>query len=122
MHRFNLVGSAPGVIPRHAARSDGLLQACRSPPARCRPLRQRSSAPNHWTLAPTGAAILAAEAGVRAREIGYHHQHTLAIAHSLYLNHTVAVNGWYTALIIGPRSRDTGDAPVVGRALQAALG
>lgn len=69
---------------------------------RFRPLRQRGSAPHHWTLAPNGASILAAEAGVRSRELGYNHQHTLTVAHALHLNRTVAVNGWFTALITEP--------------------
>ncbi|MFD4444849.1 replication-relaxation family protein [Nocardia sp. NPDC058519] len=69
---------------------------------RFRPLRQRGSAPHHWTLAPTGASILAAEAGMRPRELGYNNQHTLAVAHGLHLNHTVAVNSWFTALITDP--------------------
>ncbi|MBF6399206.1 replication-relaxation family protein [Nocardia cyriacigeorgica] len=69
---------------------------------RFRPLRQRGSAPHHWTLAPTGATILAAEAGVRPRELAYNNQHTLAVAHGLHLNRTVEVNSWFTALITEP--------------------
>ncbi|MEV3961519.1 replication-relaxation family protein [Nocardia sp. NPDC050193] len=65
---------------------------------RFRPLRTRGSAPVHWVLAPAGAAVLAAEAGVRVRDLGYNHQRTLAIAHSLHLTHTLGVNTWFTTL------------------------
>ncbi|MFF2085439.1 replication-relaxation family protein [Nocardia sp. NPDC058176] len=66
---------------------------------RFRPLRTRGSAPMHWVLAPAGAAVLAAEAGVSARELGYSRQRALAVAHSLHLTHTLGVNTWFTTLI-----------------------
>ncbi|MFC3966502.1 replication-relaxation family protein [Nocardia jiangsuensis] len=69
---------------------------------RFRPLRVRGTAPYHWTLAPAGAAILAAEAGVSVRELGYNHQTTLSVAHSLHLTHTLGVAEWFTALITHP--------------------
>ncbi|WP_433524069.1 replication-relaxation family protein [Nocardia pseudovaccinii] len=65
---------------------------------RFRPLRTRGSAPSHWTLAPAGATVLAAEAATSVRELGYNHQQTLAIAHSLHLTHTLGVNQWFTTL------------------------
>ena len=65
---------------------------------RFRPLRTRGSAPSHWLLAPTGATVLAAEAGIDPSEIGYNHRRTLAIAHSLHLAHTLGVADWFTAL------------------------
>ncbi|WP_328397873.1 replication-relaxation family protein [Nocardia sp. NBC_00416] len=65
---------------------------------RFRPLRTRGSAPVHWVLAPAGAAVLAAEAGISLRELGYSHQRTLAIAHSLQLTHTLGVSDWFAAL------------------------
>ncbi|WP_433759589.1 replication-relaxation family protein [Nocardia sp. CA-135398] len=75
---------------------------------RFRPLRTRGSAPSHWTLAPAGATVLAAEAGTSVRELGYNHQQTLAIAHSLHLTHTLGVNEWFTALTTG-HDGDRGD-------------
>ncbi|MET8779467.1 replication-relaxation family protein [Nocardia sp. NPDC004654] len=66
---------------------------------RFRPLRTRGSAPVHWVLAPAGAAVLAAEAGITVRELGYNHQRALAVAHSLHLTHTLGVADWFTALI-----------------------
>ncbi|MFX0578825.1 replication-relaxation family protein [Nocardia nepalensis] len=65
---------------------------------RFRPLRTRGSAPFHWVLAPAGAAVLAAEAGTSVRDLGYNHQRTLAVAHSLHLTHTLGVNDWFTTL------------------------
>ena len=72
---------------------------------RFRPLRVRGSAPAHWVLAPAGSAILAAEAGVEARELGYRHHRTLAIAHSLHLAHTIGVNEFFTTLTTTARHR-----------------
>ncbi|MGY2091741.1 replication-relaxation family protein [Nocardia gipuzkoensis] len=69
---------------------------------RFRPMRTRGTAPYHWTLAPAGAAILAAEAGVSVRELGYNHQTTLSVAHSLHLTHTLGVNEWFTTLTTRP--------------------
>ncbi|WP_431969555.1 replication-relaxation family protein [Nocardia sp. bgisy134] len=69
---------------------------------RFRPLRIRGSAPYHWTLAPAGASILAAEAGTSVRELGYNHQAALSVAHSLHLTHTLGVAEWFTALVTHP--------------------
>ncbi len=69
---------------------------------RFRPLRVRGSAPHHWTLAPAGASILAAEAGTSVRELGYNHQKALAVAHSLHLTHTLGIAEWFTALSTHP--------------------
>lgn len=69
---------------------------------RFRPMRSRGTAPHHWTLAPAGAAVLAAEVGVRVRDLGYNHQTTLAVAHSLHLTHTLGVNQWFTTLVTQP--------------------
>ncbi|WP_378733323.1 replication-relaxation family protein [Nocardia brasiliensis] len=63
-----------------------------------RPLRATGSAPAHWVLAPAGAAVLAAEAGLEVRELGYRPDRALAIAHSLHLAHALGVNDWFTAL------------------------
>ncbi|PKV98923.1 replication-relaxation family protein [Nocardia fluminea] len=80
---------------------------------RFRPLRARGSAPVHWVLAPAGAAVLAAEAGISVRELGYNHQRALAVAHSLHLAHTVGVAEWFTALIAhAPRDQQGNQAQV----------
>ncbi|WP_067667115.1 replication-relaxation family protein [Nocardia miyunensis] len=65
---------------------------------RFRPLRVQGSAPAHWVLAPAGAAVLAAEAGVEVRELGYRHHRTLAVAHSLHLAHTIGIAEFFTTL------------------------
>ncbi|MET7773165.1 replication-relaxation family protein [Nocardia sp. NPDC005366] len=65
---------------------------------RFRPLLTRGSTPSHWVLAPAGATVLAAEAGVGPRDLGYNHQQALAVAHSLHLTHTLGVNEWFTTL------------------------
>lgn len=67
-----------------------------------RPLKVAGSAPAHWVLAPAGAAVLAAEAGIEVRELGYRPDRALAIAHSLHLAHTLGVNDWFTALATTP--------------------
>ncbi|MGY0497469.1 replication-relaxation family protein [Nocardia sp. FBN12] len=80
---------------------------------RFRPLRTRGSAPVHWVLAPGGAAVLAAEAGISVRELGYNHQRALAIAHSLHLTHTLGVAEWFTTLIAhAPRDQRGNQAQV----------
>ncbi|CAM4528714.1 replication-relaxation family protein [Nocardia ninae] len=71
---------------------------------RFRPLRIRGSAPHHWTLAPAGATVLAAEAGTSVRELGYNHQQNLAVAYSLHLSHTLGVNEWFTTLATSGRA------------------
>lgn len=67
-----------------------------------RPLRTRGSAPAHWVLAPAGAAVLAAEAGLEVRDLGYRPDRALAIAHSLHLAHTLGLNDWFTTLATTP--------------------
>ncbi|WP_306365570.1 replication-relaxation family protein [Nocardia sp. CC227C] len=65
---------------------------------RFRPLRTTGSAPSHWVLAPGGAAVLAAEAGLDVRDLHYRPDRALAIAHSLHLAHTVGIAEWFTTL------------------------
>ncbi|WP_280316426.1 replication-relaxation family protein [Nocardia wallacei] len=77
---------------------------------RFRPLRVRGSAPSHWVLAPAGIEVLAAEAGVAVRELGYRQRRALDIAYSLHLAHTIGVNDWFTALTT---SSDRHDARVL---------
>ncbi|MBF6341788.1 replication-relaxation family protein [Nocardia abscessus] len=76
---------------------------------RFRPLRTRGSAPMHWVLAPGGAGVLAAEAGITVRELGYNHQRALAVSHSLHLAHTLGVADWFTALITHPARDQRGE-------------
>ena len=76
---------------------------------RFRPLRTRGSAPMHWVLAPAGAGVLAAEAGITLRELGYNHQRALAVSHSLHLSHTLGVADWFTALIAHPARDQRGE-------------
>ncbi|MBL7487796.1 replication-relaxation family protein [Frankia sp. AgB1.9] len=60
-------------------------------------------APAHYILDTAGAQILAAEDGIPVKDTGYNRENTLAIAHSLRLAHTIAVNGFFTALIAHAR-------------------
>ncbi|MEV6363158.1 replication-relaxation family protein [Nocardia asteroides] len=76
---------------------------------RFRPLRTRGSAPMHWVLAPAGAGVLAAEAGITVRELGYNHQRALAVSHSLHLTHTLGVAEWFTTLIAYPTHDQRGE-------------
>jgi len=55
--------------------------------------------PAHYVCDIAGAAILAAEDGIELSETRYRHTRALAVAHSLRLAHTVAVNGFFTRLI-----------------------
>ncbi|WP_322749364.1 MULTISPECIES: replication-relaxation family protein [unclassified Frankia] len=60
-------------------------------------------APAHYVLDVAGATVLAAEDGIDPRETGYRHERAIAIAHSLRLAHTVAVNGLFTSLVAHAR-------------------
>ncbi len=76
---------------------------------RFRPLRTRGSAPSHWVLGPAGAQILAAEAGVEVRDLGYRPHRALTVAHSLHLTHTIGIAEWFTTLITATHhTPDTG--------------
>jgi hypothetical protein len=68
------------------------------------------SAPFHYLLGPLGAAVLAAEQGVDARQVGYRADKALAIAHSQRLAHLVGVNGFFTALVTSARQPRPGRA------------
>ncbi|MQY23022.1 replication-relaxation family protein [Nocardia macrotermitis] len=70
---------------------------------RFRPLRTHGSAPGHWVLAPAGAAVLAAEAGIEVTALGYRPERALAVAHSLRLTHTVGIAEWFTTLTTAAR-------------------
>ncbi|MBF6183363.1 replication-relaxation family protein [Nocardia otitidiscaviarum] len=78
---------------------------------RFRPLRAIGTAPTHWVLAPTGAAVLAAQAGIELRELGFRPDRALAVAHSLHLAHTIGVNEWFITLASAARA--TGNAALL---------
>ncbi|MFF2811806.1 replication-relaxation family protein [Streptomyces sp. NPDC058000] len=57
-----------------------------------RPLTQTGSAPEHYTLGPAGAALLAAHAGLDTAALGWRPTHTGRIAYSPSLGHDLGVN------------------------------
>ncbi|MEV0961236.1 replication-relaxation family protein [Streptomyces sp. NPDC049910] len=57
-----------------------------------RPLTQTGSAPEHYTLGPAGAAVLAAHAGCDVSDLGWRPSHTGRIAYSPSLGHDLGVN------------------------------
>lgn len=63
-----------------------------------RPLTQTGSAPEHYTLGPAGAALLAAHAGVETADIDWRPTHTGRIAFSPSLGHDLGVNDLFTLL------------------------
>jgi hypothetical protein len=71
---------------------------------RFRPLRTLGSAPEHYVLGAHGAQVLAAEAGITIKQLGYHRTRALAIAHSPRLNHTVGVCELYSHLAAASRT------------------
>ena len=71
---------------------------------RFRPLRAIGSAPEHYVLGAYGAQVLAAEAGITIKQLGYHRSRALAIAHSPRLNHAVGVNELYSHLAAASRT------------------
>ena len=71
---------------------------------RFRPLAPAGSAPLHWVLDEAGAAVLAAEDGITAAELGYRRDRALAIALSAELAHITGANGFFTALAAAARA------------------
>ncbi|MFB8177672.1 replication-relaxation family protein [Streptomyces sp. NPDC055966] len=63
-----------------------------------RPLTQTGSAPEHYTLGPAGAAVLAAHAGRDLADLGWRPSHTGRIAYSPSLGHDLGVNELLTHL------------------------
>ncbi|MEU6509721.1 replication-relaxation family protein [Streptomyces sp. NPDC046942] len=63
-----------------------------------RPLTQTGSAPEHYTLGPAGAAVLAAHAGCDLASLGWRPSHTGRIAYSPSLGHDLGVNELLTHL------------------------
>jgi Replication-relaxation len=78
---------------------------------RFQPYSPRGTTRHHYVLDATGHAILAAEDGIGTAELRWHPEHAIAIAHSLQLAHTIAVNGFFTALIHAGRHPDNADDP-----------
>ncbi|GGO99358.1 replication-relaxation family protein [Wenjunlia tyrosinilytica] len=63
-----------------------------------RPLTQTGSAPEHYTLGPLGAAVLAAHADLDPAALGWRPTHTGRIAYSPCLGHDLGVNELLTHL------------------------
>ncbi|MFI6350198.1 replication-relaxation family protein [Streptomyces sp. NPDC050560] len=63
-----------------------------------RPLTQSGSAPEHYTLGPAGAAVLAAHAALDPAALGWRPTHTGRIAYSPTLGHDLGVNELLTHL------------------------
>ncbi|MFE7276824.1 replication-relaxation family protein [Streptomyces sp. NPDC057623] len=63
-----------------------------------RPLTQTGSAPEHYTLGPAGAAVLAAHTGCDLADLGWRPSHTGRIAYSPSLGHDLGVNELLTHL------------------------
>ncbi|MEV7523728.1 replication-relaxation family protein [Streptomyces sp. NPDC091371] len=76
-----------------------------------RPLTQTGSAPEHYTLGPAGAAVLAAHAGCDLADLGWRPSHTGRIAYSPSLGHDLGVNELLTHLAARAR---TGTTPLAG--------
>ncbi|MFE4832712.1 replication-relaxation family protein [Streptomyces sp. NPDC056672] len=70
-----------------------------------RPLTASGSAPEHYTLGPAGAALLAAHAGLDLAILGWRPTHTGHIAYSPSLGHDLGVNELLTHL--AAHTRDT---------------
>ncbi len=73
-----------------------------------RPLTASGSAPEHYTLGPIGAALLAAQAGLDPAAVAWRPTHTGRIAYSPSLGHDLGVNDLLTHL--AARSRTHPDA------------
>lgn len=69
-----------------------------------RPLTQTGSAPEHYTLGPAGAALLAAHAGLDFATLGWRPTHTGRIAYSPTLGHDLGVNDLLTRLAAHTRT------------------
>ncbi|GAA3730867.1 hypothetical protein HDA32_005595 [Spinactinospora alkalitolerans] len=60
--------------------------------------------PVHWTLAPTGARVLAHHRGLGLDELGYRHDTAAGIAHSAKLDHTTGLVQTFTAFTLAARA------------------
>ncbi|MGW0734481.1 replication-relaxation family protein [Streptomyces sp. NPDC002851] len=77
-----------------------------------RPLVQSGSAPEHYTLGPAGAALLAAHTGLERAAIGWRPTSTARIAYSPSLGHDLGVNDLLTHLAARARTHPTTGLPV----------
>ncbi|RRO17068.1 hypothetical protein EIL87_12415 [Saccharopolyspora rhizosphaerae] len=66
---------------------------------RFQPTVDTGSAPQHYVLGPAGASVLAADAGIDPKTLGYRRDRATSIAHSQRLAHAVGVGEFFTALI-----------------------
>ncbi|MFD7706987.1 replication-relaxation family protein [Streptomyces sp. NPDC059786] len=77
-----------------------------------RPLTASGSAPEHYTLGPAGAALLAAHAGLDAAALGWRPTHTARIAYSPSLGHDLGVNELLTHLAAHARTTPEAGLPL----------
>lgn len=64
-----------------------------------RPRSWAGTGPHHHTLGPAGAAVIAAERGVEARDLPWRRDAAAVLAASQRLGHLVGTNGFFTALV-----------------------
>ncbi|MCP3800721.1 replication-relaxation family protein [Allokutzneria sp. A3M-2-11 16] len=72
---------------------------------RFQPFVTIGTAPAHYVLDTAGAVLLAHEAGLPLKALGYEHRAAIGIAHSLRLAHTVGTNDFFAALVHRGRLR-----------------
>jgi hypothetical protein len=73
---------------------------------RFQPFVSYGSAPMHYVLDVTGAAVLARGHGLETSDLGYRHEQAIGIAYSLRLSHTTGANGFFTSLAAHARRPD----------------
>lgn len=73
---------------------------------RFQPYVSSGTAPMHYVLDVAGAVALAYEDGLDPKQLGYRHEDTIGIAHSLRLAHTVGINGFFATLVALSRQHD----------------
>ncbi|WP_406690685.1 replication-relaxation family protein [Saccharopolyspora sp. ID03-671] len=66
---------------------------------RFQPTVDSGSAPQHYILGPAGAQVVAADAGIDLKVLGYRRDRATSIAHSQRLAHAVGVGEFFTTLI-----------------------
>jgi hypothetical protein len=72
---------------------------------RFQPYTDHGNAHHHYILDTAGHTLLAHEDGITPKDLRWTPDQALAVAHSLRLAHTIAVNGVFTALIHTARTR-----------------
>ena len=90
--------------PRRAELRLGLLYRLRVLD-RFRVLVPQGSSPFHWVLGEAGAALVAAERGLRPTHRLWRRQELMALAATQHLGHLVGTNGFFTALVRASRHR-----------------